>query len=184
VVSDHVWTLDASDGELVVQTEVAGRAARLGHRLTLAVNSWRASVSWSGGQPVTAELTADVDSLEVLRGSGGLKSLSAPEKALARSNALGSLDAKTFPRITFSTKQIHASDDGYSMAGTLTVRDRERPCTIDLHVADLGTSWRMSCSTVVRQSEYGVKPYSLMMGSIRVADDVTVSFSAERAKGD
>ncbi|GJO20121.1 hypothetical protein NJB1728e18_19480 [Mycobacterium marinum] len=51
-----------------------------------------------------------------------------------------------------------------------------------MHTDDLGDSWRMSTETAVRQSDYGVKPYSLLMGSLQVADEVTISFSAVRAK--
>ena len=29
--------------------------------------------------------------------------------------------------------------------------------------------------STVRQSDYGIKPYSLLMGSVQVADEVTVS---------
>ena len=52
-MSEQAWTLDASDGELLIQTDVAGRAARLGHRLTLAVNSWRAAVTWAEEKDVS-----------------------------------------------------------------------------------------------------------------------------------
>ena len=63
-------TLDASDGQLLVETDVTGRAARMGHRLTIAM--WRAGVRWSDGESAEADLTVEVDSLEVLRGEGGL----------------------------------------------------------------------------------------------------------------
>ncbi|CNN71964.1 Putative S-adenosyl-L-methionine-dependent methyltransferase [Mycobacterium tuberculosis] len=36
----------------------------------------------------------------------------------------------------------------------------------------------MSAESAVRQSDYGIKPFSLLMGSVQVADEVTVSFSA------
>ena len=36
-----VWKLDASDGQLLVKTGVAGRVAKMGHRLTIAMNTWR-----------------------------------------------------------------------------------------------------------------------------------------------
>jgi polyisoprenoid-binding protein YceI len=85
--------MDASDGQLLVHTGVTGRAARMGHRLTIAMNSWRATVRWSSGEPAEAELTVEVDSLRVLDGEGGLKALSGPEKVLSRSNALRVLDA-------------------------------------------------------------------------------------------
>jgi polyisoprenoid-binding protein YceI len=40
----------------------------------------------------------------------------------------------------------------------------------------------MSSETAIRQSDFGVRPYSQLLGSLKVADDVTVSFTAQRAK--
>ncbi len=47
---------------------------------------------------------------------------------------------------------------------------------------DLDDTWRLSTQTVVRQSEFGVKPYSQLLGSLKVADDVSVSFTAQHVK--
>ena len=59
------WSLDADSGELRILTGVAGRAAKMGHRLTIAMRSWTATVQWEGGEPISAELNVVVDSLEV-----------------------------------------------------------------------------------------------------------------------
>ena len=75
-----VWKLDASDGELFVDAGAPGRAAKMGHRLTIAMDSWLATVRWSAGEPAEAELTVEVDSLQVLRGEGGVKALSGPRR--------------------------------------------------------------------------------------------------------
>jgi polyisoprenoid-binding protein YceI len=179
---NEVWTLNPDDGELLVCTGVAGRAAKMGHRLTIAMKRWEATVRWSGGEPVTAQLTVDVDGLDVLHGEGGLTPLSAPEKVLVRSNALRQLGSGRFPQICFDADVIDRSQDGYRLAGTLQIRGTTRAQVIDLRAEDLGDVWRLSSQAVVRQSEFGVKPYSLLMGSLKVADDVTVSFSAQRAK--
>jgi carbonic anhydrase/acetyltransferase-like protein (isoleucine patch superfamily) len=40
----------------------------------------------------------------------------------------------------------------------------------------------MSVESAVRQTDYGIKPYSLLMGSLQVADEVSVSFTAVHAK--
>jgi polyisoprenoid-binding protein YceI len=176
------WTLNASDGELVVRTGVTGRAARMGHRLTIAMNSWRAEVSWTGSAPAAVELTVEVESLEVLRGEGGLKPLSGPEKVLARSNALKSLDAERFPQIRFTADTIEQTSDGYRLTGSLDLHGKTKKRVVDLRVEDAGDSWRLSCEADVRQSEFGVKPYSLLMGSMKVADDVTVSCTVRHAK--
>jgi hypothetical protein len=53
---------------------------------------------------------------------------------------------------------------------------------MDLRTEDLGEVWRLFTQAVVRQSDFGVKPYSLLLGSLKVADDVTILFTAQRAK--
>lgn len=182
-MSPTPWTLDASVGQLLLHTGVAGRAARLGHDLTIAMNAWEAKVSWAEKRPIAVKLTVEVSSLDVLEGHGGVKGLSGPEKAIVRSNALGALDVKRHPTISFRSDDIVKADDGYRLTGSLDIHGTSRPRTIDLHTEDLGDAWRVSAGSVVRQSEFGVEPYSLFMGSLRVADDVTVSFTASWAKG-
>ena len=178
------WALAASDGELLLRTGVKGRAARMGHRLTIEMTRWQATVNLAGAQPVAAELAVETDSFEVLRGEGGVKGLSGPEKTLVRSNALKSLDAGRFPEIRFTAEVIDKTDDGYRLTGKLQIKGKSRQHVIDLRTDDLGDSWRMSAESTVRQSDYGIKPYSLLMGSVQVADGVTVSFTAVHAKDD
>lgn len=178
------WALSAADGELLIRTGVTGRAARMGHRLTVAMTRWQATVHWAGTEPVSAELSVETDSFEVLRGEGGVKSLSGPEKALVKSNAMKSLDSGRYPEIRFASGDIATTADGYRLAGTLHIKGRSREHVIDLRAEDLGDSWRMTAESSVRQSDYGIKPYSLLMGSMQVADDISVSFSAVHAKDD
>jgi polyisoprenoid-binding protein YceI len=140
------------------------------------------TVTWLDGEPAAADLDVDVDSLEILRGAGGLTPLSGPEKILVRSNALRQLSATRFPRIRFEADTVEESRGGYRLVGTLQIRGKTRPQVIELHTEDLGDAWQLSAEVDVRQSEFGVKPYSLLMGALKVADDVTVSFSARRTK--
>ncbi|WP_205873041.1 YceI family protein [Mycobacterium camsae] len=176
------WTFDAADGELTLHTGVAGRAARMGHRLTIAMTRWRTSVHWVADQPNSANLVVEVDSLEVLRGEGGVKGLSGPEKVLVRSNALKSLSANKFPEIRFDADSIEKTEDGYRLSGKVRIRGTVRDHVVDLHTEELADSWRLSLQSTVRQSDFGVKPYSLLMGSLQVADEVTVSFTATPGK--
>ena len=177
------WNLSGADGELRVKTGVTGPAAKAGHRLTIAMNGWHAAAHWIDAEPSSAELTVDVGSLEILHGEGGVTPPSAPEKAVARSNALKSLEAQRFPEIRFETDDIAKTGDGYRLTGTLAIHgQRRRERVIDLHVDDLGDCWRMSSEAEVLQTDFGVKPYSMLMGAMKVADAVTVSFTARRAK--
>jgi polyisoprenoid-binding protein YceI len=176
------WSLDGSDGDLLIRTGVAGPAAAIGHRLTLAIRDWRATVQWDADQLVAAELTVEVASLEVVRDEGGVTPLSGPEKILVRGNALRSLGAKRYPRITFEANAIAKNDDGYRLTGTLTIHATSREQVVDVRTDDQRANWWLSSDTTVRQSDFGIKPYSQLLGSLKVADDVVVSFTAKRAK--
>ncbi len=143
---------------------------------------WQATVKWFGADPVAAELVVETDSLKVIGSQGGVKGLSGPEKALVRSNALSSLDAGRFPRIRYATNRIEKTKCGYRLIGDLHIRGKQREHVIDLHTQDLGESWQISAESVILQSDYGIKPYSLLMGSVRVSDGVTLSFEAVHCK--
>lgn len=176
------WSIDANSGQLHILTGVAGPAAKTGHKLTIAMQSWQATVNWDGAAPTHAELTVSVDSLEVLKGEGGVTPLAGPEKGIARSNALKSLDAKKFPQIRFVSDDIAKTAEGYRMTGTVEIHGKSRPQVVDLTVADRGDSWALSTQVPVTQSDFGVKPYSLMLGALKVADEVTVDFAATHPK--
>lgn len=176
------WSLTGNDGELHIRTGVAGRAAKMGHRLTIGMQSWQAGTHWEGGKPVSAELTVDVDSLEVLAGEGGLTPLAGPEKAVARSNALKSLDAKKFPQIRFTADDISATDDGYLLNGSVEIHGTSRPQSVEVRLDDSDGKVALSAQVQLKQTDFGIKPFSLMMGSLKVADEVTLEFSATHAK--
>jgi polyisoprenoid-binding protein YceI len=178
----EVWSLKGSDGELLIRTGVTGPAAAVGHRLTITMRRWRATTHWDSDEPVAADVTVEVDSLQVVRGEGGVTPLSGPEKVLVRRNALGSLDARKFPRIVYSTKAIEKIQDGYRLSGDLTIHGKSRPQVVDVRTDDEGDSWRLSSETVITQSDFGVKPYSQLLGALKVADDVTVAFTASVPK--
>ncbi len=183
-VSDRIGSLDASDGELLVRTGVTGRAAKMGHRLTLLMNSWDATVRWTDGQPVAAHLTVDVDGLAGVTWRGwvdGPFRAGEVTGAVARPEIAGrrAVSDESAFRPTTSTQ----TDDGYRLRGTLDIHGTSRACAVDLRVEDLGETWRMSGEADVRQTEFGVKPYSMLMGAMKVVDIVTVAFTAVRNDG-
>ncbi|MBB3603946.1 polyisoprenoid-binding protein YceI [Mycolicibacterium sp. BK556] len=181
-MTETAWKLTAAEGELQILTGVGGPAAKMGHRLTIAMASWRADVQWRGKQPVSAELVVDVDSLQVVKGEGGVTPLTGPEKGVVRSNALKALDVKKYPQITFSAEDIDKTATGYRLTGTVEIHGTSRPQIVDLAVEDSGGVWVMSAEVPVVQTQFGVKPYSLFVGSLKVADEVNLKFTARHPK--
>lgn len=170
--------LDQSHGTVQLRTGVTGRAARFGHRLTIGMTRWRGVVTIDGDRPTAVDLRVDVDSLEVQHGAGGAKGMSGPEKAIARGNALRSLDSAAYPEIRFLAAQVTTSEAGYRLSGVLTIRGVAQALTVDLTTTRRGEQLQLSCEATVVQTDFGIAPYSLMMGSLKVADEVGVSFAA------
>jgi len=158
-------------GALTVRTDVTGKAARTGHRLVLGFDLWRATVSLRDEAPVAVDLNVEVDSLQVRSGEGGLTPMTAPERGVARLNALKSLKAAKFGQVTFVADAVTPTDAGYRLSGQLTICGTTKPHTVE--VTSDGAS--VQGESVVTQTDFGVKPYSLMMGALKVADDVIVA---------
>ncbi len=177
-MSTTTGILTESDGDLLVHTGVAGRASGAGHRLTIVLRRWRAVVEWDAGAPVSVEATVKVPELRVRSGEGGLTPLSEPEKRLARNNALKSLRSGRFPVITYRTSAVETIPGAFRLSGTLTINGNERPQVIDVAVSEAGDTWGLSFNLPVRQTDFGVTPYSLMMVTVKVVVEVRVSFEA------
>ncbi|WP_068534042.1 YceI family protein [Tsukamurella pulmonis] len=166
--------IDQSSGVLEVHTGVAGRSARLGHRLVLAPTTWRVAVEVDGDRPVSIAVTVDAASLEVVSGEGGLTPLSAPERAVATANAHRSLKVKANPSIEYRSASIDPTENGFRVQGELTICGTTKPRDFALLYQDAEPAPALSVAVPVRQTDFGIKPFSLMMGTLQVADEVTV----------
>jgi polyisoprenoid-binding protein YceI len=179
--------IDQTAGTLTLLTGVTGPAARMGHRLTIAMESWRLRVEWADDQPVSADLVIDVDSLRVLSGEGGVTSLSGPEKQIVRGNALKTLDAKHFPTIEYHATNFAANGSTYRVSGDLTLHGTTGPVEVDVEVvtdvvtdaSDGAAEVHLATQTEVSHKAFGLRPFSMAMGAMKVADIVTVQFSAK-----
>jgi polyisoprenoid-binding protein YceI len=163
-----------ADGSLTLHTGVAGSAARMGHSLIIVVDDWSATVTLARDTPRSVRLTADLTSLRVESGSGGIKPLSDGDREAIRANAMRTLYADQHPRVTFESSSIRGQVVGLAVEGTLCVAGNSRPlaATVELDRADSQVNAR--CSVGLIQSEFGVTPYSAMLGQLRVADEVRV----------
>lgn len=169
------WNLSAADGALTLHTDTAGRAARGGHKLTIAMREWSALAQVDDdGHPVSVELTVQVDSLEVLKGEGGLAPWTGVEAGTARKNALKSLESGKYPTITYRSTAVTRDGDTYAVSGDLTIHGVTKPHPLTV----TATGSNFSAETVVTQTAFGIKPFSLMMGSVKVADDVRLTLTA------
>jgi len=153
-----------------VRTARTGAAAKAGHDLLIEVGSWEATLEL-GDRPSVA-LDADGGSLRVLEGTGGITELGDDDRASIRQTIHDEVLQDT--TIAFrSTEVVAGTAGGLRVEGELTLLGKTNPIAFDVA---LDSDGRMRASAVVRQSDWGIKPYSTLFGALKVADEVTVSF--------
>jgi len=157
--------LGPANGSLRVNTTRQGVAAKVGHDLAIEVQTWEATLNTDGADP-TLELSADGSSLKVVDGHGGAKPLSDGDRK--------KID-KNIDKDVLGGKPIRFQSTGPG-AGDLELAGTTRPAAFDLKIADDGT---FTGHAKVVQSEWGIKPYSAMMGALKVADEVEIAIEGK-----
>jgi polyisoprenoid-binding protein YceI len=175
--------LGPSNGSLQLRTTREGMAAKVGHDLTLQVTRWSgtANVPDPGDlSTATVSLQIDLDSLDVVAGTGGASPLDAGDKADILKNAAKTLDVSNHPTAEFTSTSIRPGSGGGEISGTLRLAGKTGTVTLD--VSPVGEDGWRATGTVV-QSEYGIKPYKAFLGALRLADPVTVEADVSFAAG-
>jgi polyisoprenoid-binding protein YceI len=174
-IQTGTYRLGPAQGTLSVYTKRTGAAAKAGHNLRLLVGDWEAVLEVAPDSAASSlAVTADGSSLRVVEGTGGLQALGDDDKA----NIEQTIDEevlKTRP-ITFRSSRVEPTGaGGLAVAGELTLLGATRPLAFDVAV---GTQGAITCTAVVRQSDWGLKPYSALFGALKVVDEVEVALDA------
>jgi polyisoprenoid-binding protein YceI len=86
------------------------------------------------------------------------------------------LKADKNPTITWKMSSYRVEGTTVEISGTLTIAGKENPIVLrGTGVAENGTV-TLKGTKLLKMTDYGVKPPSLMFGTMKVADAVTVSF--------
>jgi polyisoprenoid-binding protein YceI len=164
---------------LTVRTGRQGVAARAGHDLVIEVTSWDGLLV-IGGSGSALSVTADASSLEVREGTGGVRPLTDDDRAEIRRNiAEKVLDSARHAQITFASTAVeHTGADALAVAGDLAIAGVTHPVRFEvaLERGAVGTVLRATLPVV--QSTFGIRPFSALMGTLKVADPVEVMAEA------
>jgi len=77
--------------------------------------------------------------------------------------------------ISFRSTRAEETAEGLSVTGDLTLRNTTRSVAFDLVLSD----GRVRGTAVVKQTDWGMKPYTALFGALKVADEVRVEIDAE-----
>jgi polyisoprenoid-binding protein YceI len=174
--------LGPGHGALSVRTKRKGAAAKAGHDLLLHVTAWDATLE-VGEEParvLSVAVDADAGSLRVREGTGGMQALGEDDNESIHK----SIDDDVLKRqqIAFRSTEVQSNADGdrVTVRGDLTLAGKTRPTEFDL---EIGADGALKGHAVVKQSDWGIKPYSILFGALKVADEVELELDANLAPG-
>lgn len=164
--------LGPENAKLSIRTGRSGGAAKAGHDLLIEVTAWSATVQAEADRSQTElTLNADATSFRVLEGKGGIKALGENDKQSIRKTIDD--DVLKGTAIEFRSTVVEPDADGsrLSVRGELELFGKTRPVLFELQIE---TSGRVTAAATVKQSDWGIKPYSALFGALKVADEVRV----------
>lgn len=173
VLSSHsgTYTLGPDNAALTVKTGKTGPAAMAGHNLKINVSSWSATLTLADDAASTLTLTVDTHSLRTISGDGGAQALGVDD--LPKIDKTIDQDVLKGRPISFESTHIHAGDAGDELHvhGDLNLLGNSGPIEFSLKLDDSG---HLTANATVVQSSFGVKPYSILFGTLKLADEVQV----------
>jgi hypothetical protein len=182
-----VFNLTPQDSSVRIYAFRAGAAARLGHNHVLSAPRFAGffylpSGGAGGGR---FDVLFRLDQLEIDNpayrtqlGAAFSSAIDADAAAGTRDHLLGAdgMQADRFPWVRVHSLAIAGEAPKFAVRARIQIHGQDRELWIPLDVAGLPDRLSVSGSFVLRQSDFGVQPYSLLGGLLTVQDEVVIDF--------
>lgn len=163
---------DARDADCRVFTFKEGLLSAVAHDLELVVRSFEIDIADDRSR---IEARFDPRSIAVVdpivdgRRSPG--TLSDRDKEKIQSNIVSEvIPVKKHPDIRFESTDVRESEAGWTIRGRLELAGRQRELTIEAKREDGAAV----AEVVLHQPDFGIKPYSAMLGTLKIKPDIRV----------
>ncbi len=186
----NVIALDPAASVVRIYVFRDGRAARLGHNHVLAAPRFEGffHLPDSGAADARFDLAFRLDELEIDNpawraglGSAFASVLSAEAIQGTRDHMLGeaNMEAARYPLVQIHSLRISGEAPHYAAQVAVRMHGQAREMWIPLTVDGLPGRLSVNGSFVLRQTDFGIKPYSVAGGLLAVKDEVIVDFRLE-----
>lgn len=178
------YDLDSRASELRLLVFRTGPLARVGHNHVMVSHSLTGTLA--RGEPFNhsrAQVTLPVASLEIdpvaLRSEEGAdfaSDVSDEARAGTRTNMLGTgvLDAEAFPEVTLELLSLSGPQWSADAVVRIRLKDQLREKTVPVSLLEAAGGIRAISSFTVSQTDFGMTPFSVLGGGLRVSDEVTI----------
>ncbi|MDQ3761288.1 MAG: YceI family protein [Actinomycetota bacterium] len=156
-------TFDAAAVDCRVSVFVEGMLTTFGHDATLRVTN----LSLDVGDDDTITADFDPGSLRVT------DNISDSNRKEIERNAEKTLETRKYPKIQFRSMSVVREGDRARIEGDLTLHGVTSPLSIEAR--NDGARW--NAKVVLDQRKFGIKPFSAMLGALKIKPEVEVNIS-------
>ena len=177
----RTYTLVPSESSFWVSVGKAGLFSALAHDHEIGVKrfSGRVVVPEVGASGGSLEMEVDATSLEVLDKNPSEED----KKKIFNSMHNEVLESAKHPKIAFKSVSVNdvkqTGDGAYSFVvnGDLTLRGVTKRIAVPVAATITPQQLRATGKYTLKQSDYGIKPYSAAGGTVKVKDEIVVNFN-------
>ncbi|MET0518827.1 MAG: YceI family protein, partial [Burkholderiaceae bacterium] len=183
----RLYRIAAADSVVRIHVYRAGRAARLGHNHVLTLPRLRGWV-WLPDEGLDDagfgldfrldEMALDLPEQRAALGPGWASAVSPEAVAATRANMLGegNLQAGRYPLARLRSLQLRGELPQLVAELEIELHGQRRRQWLALRVEPDGPRLRARGAFVLRQSEFGIAPFSVLGGLLAVGDELSVEF--------
>ena len=181
-----MYTFDTAESWLVVKLTKTGIAAALAHDHSVRASTFSGSITYdpNDASACQVEITIPVEELVVdepadrqrldLEDGPGEKNRAKIKKSMLSKKQLW---AEDHPTITYQSTTCEVSGDQMMATGNLTIRGVTKEITTPLRISIEDARFTVEGQFTVNHTDFGFKPYSAALGTIRNADPLEFHLS-------
>ena len=172
------YAIDPTKSRFTVRAYATGILSGLGHSPTFAIRNYTGLITMLPGShsDATLEFRVQADSLAVIDDVSDKD-----RKEIERVMRDEVLEVARYPEITFLSRQISESELGGSMfavklVGDMSIHGVMQSRTMTAQMTQSNESMRAYGEFILRQTDFGIKPISIMGGTLKIKDEIKLSF--------
>lgn len=181
------FRIDPSSSRLTAHVGVSGLLAGLGHEHTVAIRRFEGDVVLTPGTVAPASLRMTAQAASVAEVGPGFND--ADRRKIEEDIRGQALEVSRFDRITFRSTSVSATPAGensfeLTLTGLLDLHGVERPLTFPARLTLDGDSLTAHGEFRIRHGDYNIERLSAGLGTIKAAEEITISFDVRARRPD
>jgi polyisoprenoid-binding protein YceI len=174
--AQETYRLDSANSAVQIHVDTAGALGFIGHTHLIQAPLERGRFIYYPGDPAksSVELVVDASALQVLdptASAGDRKQI----QATMQSDRV--LSVSRYPKICFKSSKIQLlAGSRLQITGDLAIRSQTNQVIVEAALEQVGPHLKANGTSRFKQTTFGIQPVAAGLGTVRVKDELNLSF--------